>query len=121
MWLDDVRRPPKQEGWCWVKSVEEALDFARQNVCEEWALDHDLGTDAPTGTKFVIDLAKEENFHIKLPPIISIHSTNSIGVGEMVRLLHYLAKVTSQNVEIVVRPLAGVIMDRTPHYERPPK
>lgn len=128
LWLDDVRKP-SDDSWTWCKSVEEALAFVKANACEEWALDHDLGGQAahygqgpydyaaPTGTSFVSLCVGMGDWSRILPKRISIHSTNTAGTVAMVRILHNFASISGQDIEIIVRPMRGRIMDRTPYYE----
>ena len=132
LWLDDVRKPP-DESWTWCKSVDEALVFVKANACEEWALDHDLGGqlahyghgpydfEAPSGLAFVSRLATECDWSRRLPSRISIHSTNDEGVYAMIRILYRFSYQNHQDIEIIVRPMRGRIMDRTPYYEESPR
>ena len=122
LWLDDVRKPP-DDSWTWCRSAEDAIVFARGHECEKWALDYDLGGRlahygagpydyaAPTGLAFIAAMAAEP-----LPARISIHSTNAGGVIEMIQALHTLAARREQDIEIIVRPMRGRIMDKTPYY-----
>jgi hypothetical protein len=122
LWLDDVRKPP-DASWTWCKSVDEAIKFVNENECEEWALDHDLGGQLAHYGKGPYDYETKtgshlcNDFSVKLPPRISIHSTNRGGVGSMVDLLFERASAAQLDIEIIVRPMRGRIMDKTPYYE----
>ena len=122
LWLDDVRKPP-DASWTWCRTAQEAFNFVSSHECEEWALDHDLGGQQAhygkgpyefnaSGYMFLIYAAK-----CPLPDRISIHSTNSSGVSNMVAILHELAIKSARDIEIIVRPMRGRIMDKTPYYE----
>ena len=123
LWLDDVRKPPNAE-YEWCKDVESALAIAAE--CEEWGLDHDLGGQlahygkgpydwaAPTGETFCNLVV---GMDMPVPDRITIHSTNTIGVCNMVIKLSWLAVKQGRDIEIIVRPMQGKVMDKTPFYE----
>lgn len=128
LWLDDVRKPP-DDSWTWCKSVEEALKIA--DKCEEWALDHDLGGQlahygkgeydftAPTGADFIRWYCRDARItkgRQVLPPKVSIHSTNLPGVRTMVDMLCQWSVGAELDIDIIVRPMRGFIMDRTPYH-----
>lgn len=53
MWLDDVR--PAPVGWFHVKTVEEAIDFVKNNDVDQMSLDHDLGACKECMSSFIED------------------------------------------------------------------
>lgn len=76
LWIDDVR--PAPEGWIWVKTSKEAINFIQHNPVTEISFDHDLGEE---DTAYDVALYLEEgailNFTKKV--IWHIHSANPIG------------------------------------------
>ena len=115
----------RQVDWVWCKSVEDAVRALRIESFDAWALDHDLGGAlahygagpydhaAPTGYDFIVQGIQ----YGKVPNRVSIHSTNMDGVMQMVKLLYQWSAVSGQDMEIIVRPMAGKLMDRTPYYD----
>jgi len=81
MWLDDNRKAP--EGWLWVKSVDEAIQYCTVfgfDEIEEMSLDHDLGKDAPTGYDFVKWMETQASMNNEdIPLMIFSHSMNPVG------------------------------------------
>lgn len=124
LWLDDVRKP--DDSWTWCKSADDAIAFVKDNPCEAWSLDFDLGGrfahygtgpyeyNAKTGLAF-IEMAW--GLDLPFPDRIAIHSNNSAGVGKMVMQLHGMAIKLKQNIMIVVQPMVGTVMDRTPYHD----
>lgn len=89
LWLDDVRKPP-DETWKWVHSVWGAISLIESEEragrsIELASLDHDLGDYACNGgdgIKLLIWLVGREYFF----PVV-VHSMNSVGRENMVRLI----------------------------------
>lgn len=53
IWLDDIRTPP--DGWTWVKTAREAIDYISTGDVAEISLDHDLGTpDEPDNSGYTV-------------------------------------------------------------------
>ncbi len=91
LWIDDVR--PAPEGYVWVKSVNEAIDFIDVlGVSDEYFdlpttlvdMDHDAGDFAYDGGDYIkfLDYC-EETWGKDLPFDIHIHSMNPVGVQNM--------------------------------------
>ena len=126
LWLDDVRKPP-DESYVWCKTAAEAFHLTCKHGPEniEFYLDHDLGgqlahygkgpydNEAPTGLDF-LKWFVEDNCPLKK---VTIHSTNLSGVLQMMIHLYQEAVRLDVETEIIIRPLQGRIMDKTPYYE----
>lgn len=81
LWLDDIR--PAPEGYIRVYTTPDMIALLKSEEVEEISLDNDLGLLEPVGRK-VLDWIEEEvvgNNYI--PPLIHIHSMNSIEVARM--------------------------------------
>ena len=125
LWLDDVRKPP-DDSWSWRKSMEEAKQFVMENECDEWALDHDLGGQLAHYGTGVYDHAAATGFDFvkaclqflpKPPKRVWIHSTNTTGAIEMAGLLYVWAAHTQTDIEIILKPMLGRIIDMNPYYD----
>ena len=88
VWVDDVR--PAPEGYKWIKSVNEAIDFLRVgkwyddyivNVDFFIDIDHDAGDYASDGGDYIkiLDWMEKENMRATF----HIHSMNPVGVQNM--------------------------------------
>jgi len=125
LWLDDVRRPP-DDSWTWSRSVDDALELCGREVFSEWSLDHDLGGalahygkgpydhNAKTGLDFVRAAILNQ---IVYPDRISIHSTNGAAALEISMWLYHHAAANLRDIEIILRPMLGRLMDLTPYYD----
>ena len=125
LWLDDVRKPP-YGNYIWCKTVDEAIASVQRRPFHEWALDHDLGGQlahygkgpydysAPNGTHFIAGARLK---CVKIPSRITIHSTSIQGTANMMVDLYRWAVEVEQDIEIIIRPMQGRIMDKTPYYE----
>jgi hypothetical protein len=82
LWIDDLRVPPT-DGWTWVKTSQEALDFlstADVESIDEISFDHDLGRDKygadDTSRRVAYWMCEFERF----PKAVFVHSSNPVGV-----------------------------------------
>lgn len=91
-WIDDVR-PPPDDSWVWIKTLQEAAykiglafgesvaKFGWPPPCiekiEEISLDHDLGGDDTT--MWVARKIEEFATYGVKPPIWHVHSANPVG------------------------------------------
>ena len=91
IWLDDIRKEP--EGWVRCFWPEEVISYLEKGNVEEISLDHDLGDDAH-GTGYDVITWIEEKVHTSdfVPPMIRVHSQNSVGVDKMKRGIISIAK-----------------------------
>lgn len=83
LWLDDIRIPP--DGWIWIQNVGGMIEYFEKDAdaISEISLDHDLGENTETGYDFLVWMERqvaEGNF---IPPFISVHSANPVGVKRM--------------------------------------
>lgn len=84
LFLDDTRNVP--DGYTLVRTYKEMINIltnTNPNEIEEISLDHDLGS-----KESGYDVCKwmvENNYW---PKIISVHSANIVGVGNMLQLLN---------------------------------
>ena len=98
IWVDDVR--PAPEGYCWVKSVDEAkecIEFAERQIlktiCQEFShyniklidLDHDAGDYARFGGDYIEILNWLEETSRNYP--IRLHTMNPVGRENMRRII----------------------------------
>lgn len=88
LWIDDVR--PAPEGYIWIKSTNEALNFIVNHLkeIEEIALDHDAGYYAGWGGDYINILKELERLAHKSPATFigykfSIHTANPVGAANM--------------------------------------
>jgi len=67
------------DGWIWVRSAPEAIDFLAGNDVNEVSLDHDLGEETEVGTGYDVLRWIEERTasdDAYQPPAIHIHTSN---------------------------------------------
>lgn len=81
VFLDDMRVCPNN--FTLVKSVKKCIRMLETEEINVLSLDHDLGHNVPTG----YDLCKWIVEHNIYPKIIYIHSSNPVGVNNMIQLL----------------------------------
>ena len=95
LWIDDIR--PAPQGYIWCKSVHETklhimqhLDPDKRIRIEEINLDHDAGDYASQGGDYIkiLDWLEEyESYGNSIEFYISIHSGNSVGRDNMMRII----------------------------------
>lgn len=125
LWHDDIRRPPNDQEWLWVRTNRDAIFFlllARDHGAPEIveaSLDHDMGMedqdpdadpstwllkgDSPDGDG--VDLAYAM-YHLRLaPPKITIHSWNDQGAARMAAILR------EAGAHVTVQPFRAPGMD----------
>lgn len=101
LWIDDIR--PAPDGYVWLKSVNEALNFLKHFIIfanHTWVcmrepntfpnielidIDHDAGDYAYDGGDYIkiLDYLIEQN--LSYP--IHIHSANPVGIANMRRII----------------------------------
>ena len=81
IWLDDIRNAPN--GYIEVHSVNQAIAKIKDNFDD---IDHDLGDFAIDGGDAIklLDWCVENNFF----PKVQLHTANSVGRANMMRLLN---------------------------------
>lgn len=84
LWIDDIR--PAPEGYVWLKSSQQAVDYI--NFLAERCInikvidiDHDAGEYANDGGDYINILNWLERQHLSYP--IHIHSMNPVGIQNM--------------------------------------
>lgn len=98
LWIDDIRKPP-EEGYTWIKDINEALRFIRWNKTNIYLIDidHDAGDYRRGGTEDYIVILKELQrlahmnstegmaWRVLLRDQIQfrLHSANPVGVQNM--------------------------------------
>lgn len=80
LWVDDIRVPPKDDNWIWIKTSQKAiwyLNYAKaHNISiERMSLDHDLGGDDTTRAVVLWCCV-----HSWWPDEVVVHSANPVGV-----------------------------------------
>lgn len=96
LWLDDIRRLPRlkpgiESDWVLAHSVNEAIKIMNTGKVTFASLDHDLGiwtSEGGNGIK-LLDWMAENN--IWPTDGISIHSSNPVGVQQMLALIERYA------------------------------
>lgn len=91
IWIDDLRSPPGpyNDSWCWVTSVNKAINAIE--YFEEWFkvelidIDHDAGDYVSDGGDYIKVLDWLEETGRDYP--IRIHSMNPVGVENMRRII----------------------------------
>lgn len=98
-WVDDLREPPSETGYCWCKSVNEAkrkITYYEGLNHVSWLnneifticcvdIDHDAGDFASDGGDYIKLLEWLEETGRNYP--IRIHSMNPVGVQNMRRII----------------------------------
>ena len=97
LWVDDVRQPPNESDYIWVKSVNEAkqeikdIEFYSSAESGKWLaitlidIDHDAGEFVTDGGDYIKLLDWLEETGRNYP--IRIHSMNPVGVDNMRRII----------------------------------
>ena len=96
LWVDDIREAP--EGYVWLKSVNEVIDYIDALFLDDRYfdlpvelvdLDHDAGDYVNDGGDYIKLLDYWEELWGKgLPFNIRIHSANPVGVQNMRAIIH---------------------------------
>lgn len=77
IYLDDIRRPPKN--WIWIKYPSKIIELLKTGKVKELSLDHDLGDDEGIGTGYDVLLWIEKEVYTNNftpPKVIKVHSAN---------------------------------------------
>ena len=83
VWLDDVRRPPVDDGpWVWAMTAEDAVEILDCCNVDAISLDHDLGPGR--NGQWVAQYIAE----MQQPPEVRIHSMNPVGAAAMRAILN---------------------------------
>ena len=96
LWIDDIR--PAPEGFIWLKSVKEAIDFIwAYNATHTWgdgfinivSLDHDAGDYASDGGDYIkiLDWIEQHKNSINIPRHFHLHTMNTVGYVNMKRII----------------------------------
>ena len=82
LWVDDIRWPPEEYGWVWVKTSADAIHLLEKykDAGPAWnialmSLDHDLGGDDTT--RAVVLWCCNNDYW---PKKVVVHSANPVGV-----------------------------------------
>ena len=97
IWLDDIRDPRifvsedcYEDGWIWVKTVEEAIGLLKHRHIVYASLDNDLGINGITG-KFhtegykLVDWMEENDTWPR--DGVAVHSSNPVAVQRMNQII----------------------------------
>lgn len=94
LWVDDIR--PAPEGWIWVKTAEEAIEFLKDQPVSVVSLDHDLAdSSVPEKTGYTVACFIEERAWTEIsyrPPEIRVHSANPVGRRRIQTVIASLAR-----------------------------
>jgi len=101
LWLDDIRVPPTDKPWVWVRTVDECIAKIKRRVPQRLSLDNDLGPNQPEGYK-VLDWL-EARFHrivVKslIPDEIFVHSANPVARARMQVVIARLKEI-KENID----------------------
>jgi len=93
VWLDDLR--PAPDDWLHAHSAHEAIALLESGRVTEISLDHDLGDDQRFGTGYGVCVWIEEQvaLHGFEPPVMRIHSANSVGRQRMQRAIESIERL----------------------------
>lgn len=88
IWLDDLR-PPPDDSWDWVRTVENAIELMQRGGVDDASLDHDLGRAEdgsllPEGRTLAVWMAEHDCWPSRS---IAVHSANAVGVDYMVGVI----------------------------------
>lgn len=91
LWHDDTRSPP--EGWVWARTNDIARELLATGFVTEISLDHDMGAEA--GDIYAAGADEDDGTalvgwmldHNLVPPVVTIHSWNTVGAARMAREL----------------------------------
>jgi hypothetical protein len=83
LWLDDLR-PPPDEDWVWVKSVDDAISWMLTKTVTHASLDNDLGEDKPEGRKLVLWMAEYDTWPQES---ILVHLANPVAADYMAGMI----------------------------------
>ena len=95
LWIDDVREPPNDIYWCWVRTTNEAIKLLKKEIdsgieiFDVISLDHDAGDFAWDGGDYIKILDWLEENYPDCPHIFHIHSMNCVGRQNMVRIIYH--------------------------------
>lgn len=84
LFVDDIRNPEdiyQESDWVVVRSYEEAVERLNNGDCTVISLDHDLGSDEPTG----YDLAKWLSNNNAWPEQVYVHSANPVDSNNIIK------------------------------------
>jgi hypothetical protein len=95
VFLDDVR--PAPDGWTLVRWPSEAIALLETGEVEELSLDHDLGDDRITGYDVLTWIEEAVALRGFRPPVIAIHSANTVGRERMERALESIRRFAGRN------------------------
>jgi hypothetical protein len=109
IWLDNSR--PVPEGWIGAESaascLSKILSLNLNNVeFDILSLDHDLGTDNPTGTTFVKNFIRHPD---RFPNTIYLHTANPKGKERMEDLLRRCIKENHLSTKVIAHMKPGTI------------
>jgi hypothetical protein len=103
VWLDDRRAPfPDPDGWVWVHTPAEAIEFLETGEVSELSLDHDLGLAEGdrelTGYDVVTGMERAvvtEGF--EPPRTIRVHSANAPAAARMERGIEAIRRLAGRS------------------------
>lgn len=86
LWIDDIRRPPNDKNYFWVKSTNQAIAALKTCIFEHIDIDHDAGIYVKDGGDYikVLDWLEMNNISYN----IHIHSMNPVGRMNMRRIIN---------------------------------
>lgn len=100
IFLDDIKDGPS--GWITYRDPKKVIVSLKSFKVSEISLDHDLGDDINIGTGMdVINWIEEQVFTNPdyIPPVIHIHSENSIKRLVMIKVAEKIAKRYAENAQ----------------------
>lgn len=83
IWLDDERTPP-DEGWAWLRTIEDAKPLLLDGVVETASLDNDLGDGLEEGRRLVLWMAEHDTWPTAE---IRVHSANPVAYEYMAGMI----------------------------------
>lgn len=96
IYLDDVRKlPDDKQDWVLVRSAKLAISFLEHEKVTHISLDHDLGDGVPNGYDVVCWIERQVRTKKFVPPIMTVHSMNTVGKGNLDRAIRSINKYIS--------------------------
>lgn len=96
IFVDDIRTAT-DDSWKVVRTAPEAIEALKTGKVEVISLDHDLGENKLTGYDIIKWIEKEVFTNNFEPPIILVHSMNSVGKNNIKAAIKRIEKQAYMN------------------------
>ena len=97
LWIDDIRKPPNDIYWAWIKTTDEAIKLLKADlkssihIFDIISFDHDAGDLVNQGGDYIkiLDWIEKNYPFLECPYIFHIHSMNPVGKENMERIIYH--------------------------------